>query len=85
MKIFAIHDSKSEMYSNISVHPATGHASRAFQDAVNSGQGVLSSHPEDFTLFELANFDEKTGKIVPLTPAKVVCNGVDVKLVQDAA
>ena len=46
---------------------------------MNSGQGVLSDHPEDFTLFEIGTFDIQTGTIELFDSKVSVANGLDVK------
>ena len=77
-KLYVLHDSKSETYTAPTVNPARGQAIRSFSDAVNEGKGVLSDHPEDFTLFEIGDYDELKGEIT-LYPAKQsVVNGLDV-------
>ena len=64
-KIYVLYDSKSETYTPPTVNPARGQALRSFSDAVNGDKktSVLASHPEDFTLFEIGDFDPKTGNI----------------------
>ena len=75
-----MYDSKSETYSPPTMHPARGQAVRSFADAVNQEQGVIAQHPQDFTLFELGEFDQSTGEIL-LADAKVsVVNGLDLKI-----
>lgn len=77
LKIYTIYDSKSETYTEPTYHPARGQAIRALTDAVNGGQGVISDHPADFTLFELGSFDQRTGQIT-LEEARIsVANGLD--------
>lgn len=79
-KIYTVYDVKSETYTAPSLNPARGQAIRSFQDAVNDPKGgVLASHPEDFTLFELGDFDIKTGLIELYETKQAVANGLDVK------
>lgn len=81
-KLYVLYDSKSETYTAPTLNPARGQALRSFGDAVNAvGQGsIISDHPEDFTLFEIGEFDIQTGE-VKLYDAKVaVANGLDVKV-----
>lgn len=42
-----------------------GEALRSFEQAVNDPTTQLSKHPSDFTLFELGEFDEHMGIIIP--------------------
>lgn len=79
-KLYTLYDSKSESYSSPSVNPARGQAIRSFGDAVNSGESVLSSHPEDFTLFEIGEFDTSTGLLKAYDTKVSVANGADVKV-----
>ena len=62
-KLYTVYDVKSETYTAPTAHPARGQAIRSFSDAVNSGQGVISDHPADFTLFEIGEFDINTGEL----------------------
>lgn len=62
-KLYIVYDSKSETYTAPTAHPAQGQAKRSFADAVNSGQGVIAQHPADFTLFEIGDFDVRTGEV----------------------
>lgn len=78
-KLYYLFDSKSETYTAPTANPARGQAIRSFGDAVNGGQGVIADHPEDFTLFEIGEFDPYTGEI-KLHDSKIsVANGLDVK------
>ena len=79
-KLYMIYDSKSETFTAPTVNPARGQALRSFSDAVNAGEGVLANHPEDFTLFEIGDFDVKTGAITLYEARQSVANGLDVKL-----
>ena len=76
-KLFVVYDTKSETYTTPTSHPARGQAIRSFSDAVNSGDGVLSAHPADFTLFEIGEFDILTGEIAVLPAKEALGNGVD--------
>lgn len=80
-KLYVIYDVKSETYTAPTVNPARGQAIRSFSDAVNSGKdNVLATHPEDFTLFELGEFNPYTGEIKLYDAKQAVANGIDVKL-----
>lgn len=82
MKLYSIYDCKSETYTAPTLNPARGQAIRSFSDAINgkgvdSASNVLSSHPEDFTLFELGEYDINTGEITVYDTKKAIANGVD--------
>lgn len=64
-KVFAVYDSKVEAYMNPFCMRSKGEAIRAFTSTVNSGESAISKYPEDFTLFEIGEYDEMTGVLTP--------------------
>lgn len=64
MKIFTLFDSKVSAYTTPFFCRSKGEAVRQLTDAMARQDTMLSLHPEDFTLFELGDFDESNGKIV---------------------
>lgn len=71
--ICSVFDSKADAYLEpfFSVNTAT--ALRAFESAVQKEGHNFNTWAEDYTLFELAEFDEQTGKITPhATPKSIV-------------
>ncbi len=66
MKVFSVYDSKGEFWSQPQFQLNAGVALRAFADAAVAlnGESMLSQHPEDFTLFEIGNWDERTGDYI---------------------
>ncbi len=79
MKMFAIKDSKAEAFLQPFFTPTIGTAIRSFQQAVNQEGSDFQKYSADYTLFELADFDERKGEVVPLQAPKNVMNGLDVK------
>jgi len=63
MKVFSIYDSKAEVFWMPKFYINAGVALREFADAVaaSKGDNDLSAHPEDYTLFEIGNWDEREG------------------------
>ena len=80
-KLFTLYDIKSETYTAPTVNPTRAQAIRSFGDAVNNKNqpSVLTDHPEDFTLFEIGEFDIRTGQITLYEAKFPVANGLDVK------
>lgn len=66
LKVFAIYDSKAEAYMQPFMMQTRGQAIRSFSDLVNDGKSQLNKHPEDFTLFEIADFEDQKGIYTPL-------------------
>lgn len=61
-KVFTVYDSKAEIYMPTFLFGNRGEAIRAFADTVNDVTTQLGKHPEDFTLFEVGEYDNSTGK-----------------------
>lgn len=69
--IYAIRDSKTEAFSTpfFSFNNAT--AIRSFTDAVNDPNTNLNKHSEDFAIFHIADWDDITGELTPVTPTNL--------------
>jgi len=65
-KVFTIYDSKMEAYMQPFFMSQKGQAVRAFTDTVNDPTSQFNKHPEDFTLFEIGEYDDATGKFTNL-------------------
>lgn len=61
VKVFTVYDSKVETYLQPFQARTKGEAIRSFADAVMDQKSQISQHPEDFTLFEIATYDDTTG------------------------
>lgn len=61
--VVSVFDSASGLFGQPVFAPSRGVAIRSFSDEVNRAntENALNIHPEDFTLFQLAEFDEETG------------------------
>lgn len=64
-KVFSVYDSKMGCYARPFHTKTLGEAMRSWSDFVNERGTAANNHPEDFTLFELAEFDEDTGLFIP--------------------
>lgn len=62
-KIFNVYDCKAEHYNNPFFLRTRGEALRGFQEVCNDPQSQISKYPADFTLFEIGEYDQVTGKI----------------------
>lgn len=75
VKVFSVFDSKADFFGQPFFEQEEASAIRAFGDAVNdsSRQGnQWYAHPEDFQLFVLGSFDNKTGELIPCIPKALV-------------
>ncbi len=62
-RVFAIFDSKARAYLPPFFMPEAGQATRVFSDMVNSEEHAFGKHPEDYTLFEIGTFDDRSGYV----------------------
>lgn len=63
LKIYSVFDSKAKAYNSPFYLRNSGEATRGFADVVNDGKSQISKYPEDYSLFELGEFDDETGLI----------------------
>jgi len=69
-KVFTVYDSKVEAFLQPFVAQNKASALRSFMDACKDPKTQFAAHPGDFTLFEIAEYDEWTGTLLP-HPAKI--------------
>lgn len=75
IKLFAVFDSKAAFFGQPFSDQQEGSAIRNFADAVNDGSNqnnMWHKHPEDFSLFQIGEFDNATGELLPITPKSLV-------------
>lgn len=60
-KVYSVYDSKVESWLQPFFVQNIGAALRAMSDCVSDPGHTFSRHVEDFTLFELGEFDDATG------------------------
>lgn len=65
-KAFAVYDTQVGAFLAPFFLQTAGQAVRSFMDASKDPNMEFSKHPGDYTLFELAEYDEETGKFTNL-------------------
>lgn len=63
MIICAVYDAKMAEYMNPFAAKTPGSAIRAFADEAKREDSQVARHPEDFTLYQVAVFDEVSGRV----------------------
>ena len=78
--ICAYRDAQAQVFGQPIFAPALGVVIRSFTDEVNNEyeSNMLFHHPEDFILFHIGNYDDNTGLIESIEPAKLL-TGLDAK------
>jgi hypothetical protein len=75
--VFAVYDSKAELFNQPMFFTALGEAIRAFGDEANRAESAIHKHPHDFCLFHIADYYQDTGLMEPLTTPKSLGLGVE--------
>jgi len=65
MKMYAVYDSKAEVHSAPFVVRTKGEAIRSFQEAANNKESHIGKYPEDYALFEIAEWNDENGVVTP--------------------
>jgi len=75
-KMFVIYDVKANAYMQPWFLTQEGMALRAFSDCVNDKEHNFGRHPEDYTLFNIGEFDDSNAEVTWQTP-KSMGNGIE--------
>lgn len=67
-KVFAIYDHKASVYGTPFFMVNHAMAVRAFGDLAEDERTTVGKHPEDFTLYQVGEFDDGSGTLVDLNP-----------------
>lgn len=73
--VCAVRDAVPGEFSSINLEVSEASAYRSFSSAVMSAQanenGLLFSHPEDFSLWQIGEFDSETGLLTPTQNVRI--------------
>lgn len=58
VRVYTVYDSKAEAYTTPQFYQTKGIAIRAFIEAIKQEDTPFCKYPEDFTLFEVGEFDD---------------------------
>lgn len=64
-KVFTVYDSKADLWLNPFCMRSRGEALRSWAAVVNDEQSQFCKFPTDFSLFEVADFDDNNGNVIP--------------------
>lgn len=79
--ICSVRDSKSDAFGRPFFTASVGLAIRSFDDEVNRAaeENIMFHHPEDFTLYELGQFDDFDGSFITMKTPKLLIGADQVK------
>lgn len=78
-KFYAIKDTKADFFHAPNLLRNKGEVMRAVGNAINEPEkrGELAAHPEDYSLYEIGEFCEQTGKINAYEAKLHICDLTD--------
>lgn len=77
-QVFAVRDRALDAFMQPFFVQSPGVAVRSFSDEVNRPESPMCNHPDDYDLYHIAEYDESTGKIIPLEDVRMVSRAKDV-------
>lgn len=78
--VFAVYDNVAKAYANPFYMQNKGMAIRAFADSVNAEEeNNLSKHPENFSLYQVAEWDDHAGTMTPVEKPVLVVTANEVR------
>ena len=70
--VFTVYDSKADCYLQPIYFKSKGEAIRSFSDECNRSESQMNVHAEDFTLFQLGEFDDSNASFdLLVTPVAI--------------
>lgn len=79
LKVYSVYDSKAGVYAQPVFYRNDGEAIRAFSNAANLADHPFCANAEDFTLFEIGDYDDLNGLITPLLTPMPLRKAIEMK------
>lgn len=77
--LFAVRDTKVGVFQKPFLMRNAAEAIRGFESVVNDHNTEFYRYPDDFTLYQMAEFDEETGVITQSTDPQILVNAVELR------
>jgi len=78
--VCAVKDRAVDAFNRPIYVPTIGVAIRSFTDEVNRKDSELATHPEDYDLYELGQWDDGTAIYTPLEAIRVIARAQDIAI-----
>ena len=78
MKMYAVYDKKAKAYMTPFFQHNNAMAQRAFEGSCKNPDSMMKSHPEDFSLWYLGEFEDTTGEIGNDYGPENICDAVKI-------
>lgn len=76
VRAFAVFDVKAQVYMPPFFFAERGQGHRQFFDIVQNKDHPIGLHPEDYSLFEVGQYDDATGLLEPYKGPELVCTAL---------
>lgn len=76
--VVSVRDSALDAFMRPFFVPTTAMAVRSFQDEVKRPESEMGKHRDDYALFEIASFDEESGRFDNLPSPRQLIRGSDI-------
>lgn len=80
LNMYAVYDEKAQAFRSMHFVQSDGVATRNFGDAVcseNPNTAYLRQHPSDFSLYCVGSFDDESGLVQAVVPARLIVRASD--------
>lgn len=81
-KVWAVRDDKAKAFSPPQLAKTLGTAERDFRGILGNKDTLPAKNPEDFSMFELGEYDEDKGLMIPLDTPRHIAKAIDLISVQ---
>lgn len=79
MLMYTVHDKAAKAYLPPFTAPSERDAVSSFQEAANDPKSNINRYPADFTLLQIAEWDEREGVLTKLSEPKILGNATAFK------
>lgn len=73
LKVFAVRDVKADAFGSLICVSTQGLATRSFLDACLNPQSPMAQYPEDYSLYELGEYDPNSGSVIGHKLPVLIC------------
>lgn len=80
--IYCVFDVKSGMYGVPFFQPVEAVAKRLFSDLSNDVTTMVGTHPEDFSLYYIGDYEVTSAVITPV-PRRLICTALELRAEMD--
>lgn len=77
--VYSIFDDKANCFSFPHFNNTNAQAIRAFGDLVANPKTPVASHPEDYSLYQLGEMDDETGRLTSLPAPALLARATEFK------